>query len=74
MGGSLLLLFGGLSIFRHQERSYNWAKPLLPTSYTENIPTYRRFFSEALMTQIKEDLGGDLSIYRVVSLGIHPSV
>lgn len=72
--GSMLLLFGALVVYRNEEIAHNWAKLTLSSKFKSHIPAYRAFFSEELMTQIKEDIGSDPSTYRVASLGIHPSV
>ncbi|MBM3618506.1 MAG: hypothetical protein FJX23_08190 [Alphaproteobacteria bacterium] len=36
--------------------------------------TYRQFFAEELFERIKRDIGKPLPDYRVVSLGLHPSI
>lgn len=72
--GGAMVAFGALSLLRNAELTHNWGKLILPTSYTDHLPTYRRFFAESMFERIKADLGDTPSTYRVVNLGIHPSV
>lgn len=39
-----------------------------------NTPTFKEFYSEDLFTSIKDYIGEDPSDYRVVSIGLHPTI
>lgn len=39
-----------------------------------NMPTYDQFFSKRLFAQVKQYIGKPTNKYRVLSLGIHPSI
>lgn len=39
-----------------------------------NTPTYKEFYSEDLFSSIRDYIGEDPSSYRVVSIGIHPTI
>jgi len=44
------------------------------TERRKGNPTYREFFAEELLNEVKEYIGQNQKEYRVVSIGLHPSV
>jgi hypothetical protein len=66
----LLFLITG----KEKELAFNYAKLLMPHSKTKNIIGFRDFFAEDLFHQVDAHIGKPKSTYRVVSLGLHPSV
>lgn len=54
-----ILLFGQSEEFKYRE---------------VNTPTFKEFYSEDLFTSIQDYIGEDPSDYRVVSIGLHPTI
>ncbi|MFD1067771.1 DUF6044 family protein [Oceanobacillus locisalsi] len=57
--GQCLLLFGQAEEFKYREA---------------NTPTFKEFYSEELFSSIQNYIGEDPSDYRVVSIGLHPTI
>jgi Protein of unknown function (DUF6044) len=44
------------------------------TTRQQGEPTYRQFYSEALFKEVKDYIGKDQKDYRIVSIGLYPSI
>jgi hypothetical protein len=71
---SLLIIQVGLNLAYNPEYgSYINRHISIPNVSSEEI-TYRQFFSENLFTKLKDAINTPQEEYRVVSIGIHPSI
>ncbi|NNC84513.1 MAG: hypothetical protein HKN75_00425 [Bacteroidia bacterium] len=71
---SLTWVFCLGNIYFNSELKYSTAKLILPNQSTQLLPSYNSFFSPALFNEITAFIALPQEDYRVVSLGIHPSI
>ncbi|MFB5660216.1 DUF6044 family protein [Alteribacillus sp. HJP-4] len=62
----LLLIIGQLAVLTSEHHEFKYRDL--------GYPSYEEFYSESLFDEIKSYIGEDPSDYRVVSIGMHPSV
>ena len=71
---SFLILQTLFIIWPNKELKYNYAKIILNKNHTENIPSFKSFYASNLFSNISKFINKPKKDYRVVSLGIHPSI
>ena len=62
------------NVFYNDEIKLNAAKLVLPKSKTENIVSFSEFYSHDVFQLVNQYIGFSQENYRVVSLGLHPSI
>jgi len=68
-----VLFFLG-NLYMNKEFMLNGTRCLLPNTKTNNLITFSKFYSEDLFDQVNDFIGKPQKEYRVVSLGLHPSI
>ena len=70
---SAVIVFSILSLYNNSELKFNWSKLILPNT-TKYFVSFESFYSKNLFGQIDSYINRPKDSYRVVSLGIHPSI
>lgn len=70
----IVLIFFSANIYFNNEIMFNVAKLILPETKTSKIITFSKFYSEDVFQKVAEYIDLPQENYRVVSLGIHPSI
>lgn len=63
----VFIMIAGQIIFAFYKSDFN-------TEFMKNYPTYKEFYAEDLMNEIKEFIGKEQSSYRIVSVGLEPAI
>lgn len=64
---SILIIVSGQIIFSFHKSDFN-------TEFLKKNPTFKEFYAEDIMTEIKEYIGKPQDSYRVVSVGLEPAI
>ena len=70
----VVLIFFSANLYFNNEIKLNVAKLILPETKTSKITTFSKFYSEDVFQKVAEYIDLPQENYRVVSLGIHPSI
>jgi hypothetical protein len=70
----VVLIFFSANLYFNNEIKFNVAKLILPETETNIITTFSKFYSEDVFKKVNKYIGLPQENYRVVSLGIHPSI